>query len=68
MATAPESQDTDPFTAVESLRAALDHVGVVLPSLAAVPESPSLRLVDLGCVRVQAALRLAHALRGETAA
>ncbi|MEV0982501.1 hypothetical protein [Streptomyces sp. NPDC049915] len=61
--------DVDPFAAVESLRAALDGAGIVLPSLAVDPAAPSLPLVDLGRVRADVALRLAHALqRGEAAA
>ncbi|GGX33685.1 hypothetical protein [Streptomyces lomondensis] len=57
------AQDLDPFTAVESLREALHQVGVVLPSLAVDPASPSLRLVELGRVRADVALRLARALQ-----
>jgi hypothetical protein len=68
MATASELHDAvDPFTAMESLRAALDGVGIVLPSLAVDPGSPTLRLVDLGRVRAEVALRLADALRGAAA-
>ena len=55
--------DVDPFTAMESLRAALNEAGIVLPSLAVDPATPSLRLVDLGRVRADVALRLAHALQ-----
>ncbi|MEU3843774.1 hypothetical protein AB0E88_27515 [Streptomyces sp. NPDC028635] len=59
----------DPFAAVESLRAALNGAGIVLPSLAVDPATPSLALVDLARVRADVALRLAHALqRGEAAA
>ncbi|MGQ4358582.1 hypothetical protein [Streptomyces sp. SAS_272] len=72
MATAPAphaTDDVDAFAAVESLRAALDQAGIVLPSLAVDPGSPVLRLVDLGRIRADVALRLAHALRrGEPAA
>lgn len=69
MASAPSTRDVDPFTAVESLRAALDRAGIVLPSLGVDPGSPSLRLVELGRVRADVALRLAHALHpGETTA
>ncbi|MEU3546290.1 hypothetical protein [Streptomyces longwoodensis] len=70
MTSAPGLQDTDPFAAVESLRAALDRAGIVLPSLAVDPSSTSrLTLVDLGRVRVDVAVRLAHALqRGQAAA
>ncbi|MEV5182878.1 hypothetical protein AB0K88_24270 [Streptomyces werraensis] len=55
----------DPFTAVESLRAALTAAGIVLPSLAVDTAAPALRLVELGRVRADVALRLAHALRPE---
>ncbi|WP_330288956.1 hypothetical protein [Streptomyces sp. NBC_00576] len=63
MVKAPSSQDIDPFTAVESLRTALDQVGIVLPSLAVDAASPALGLVELGRVRADVALRLAHTLR-----
>lgn len=63
---APELHDNvDPFTAVESLRAALDQAGLVLPSLAVDPGAPTLGLVDLGRVRAEVAMRLAHALQRE---
>ncbi|MFF3518771.1 hypothetical protein ACWEO4_39400 [Streptomyces sp. NPDC004393] len=62
------SEDVDPFTAMESLRAALDETGIVLPSLAVDPSAPSLRLVDLGRVRADVAMRLAAALQGREAA
>ena len=58
-----ESQDVDPFTAMESLRSALDGVGIVLPSLAVEAGSPALGLVELGRVRAEVALRLAHTLQ-----
>lgn len=58
-----EQQDIDPFAAMESLRAALAEVGIVLPSLAVDVASPQLRLVDLGRVRADVAVRLADALR-----
>ncbi|MEV1063362.1 hypothetical protein [Streptomyces sp. NPDC050263] len=71
MATPPAPQDAfdiDAFDAVESLRAALDQAGIVLPSLRVEPATPALRLVDLGRVRADVAMRLAHALhRGEPA-
>ncbi|WP_114251989.1 hypothetical protein [Streptomyces sp. Go-475] len=57
------AQDVDPFTAAESLRAALDQVGIVLPSLSVDPAAPSLRLVELGRVRADVAMRLARALQ-----
>lgn len=63
---APELHDAvsvAPFTAVESLRAALDKAGIVLPSLAVDPASPSLALVDLGRVRADVAMRLAGVLQ-----
>jgi hypothetical protein len=65
MAPTPTTYDTDPdpFVAVESLRAALDQAGIVLPSLAVDAASPTLRLVELGRVRADVALRLAHALQ-----
>ncbi|MGW3145043.1 MULTISPECIES: hypothetical protein [Streptomyces] len=69
MVKTPESQDVDAFTAMESLRAALDRAGIVLPSLGVDPASPRLGLVELGRVRADVALRLAHALRrGDPAA
>jgi hypothetical protein len=55
--------EVDPFTAVESLRAALDGVGIVLPSLAVDPASPTLHLIELGRVRADVAMRLARALQ-----
>ncbi|KOG88964.1 hypothetical protein [Streptomyces varsoviensis] len=58
-----EQQDIDPFAAMESLRVALAEAGVVLPSLAVDVASPRLRLVDLGRVRADVAVRLADALR-----
>lgn len=61
------STDVDPFAAVETLRAALDEAGIILPSLAVDPAT-SLALVDLGRVRAEVALRLAHALQGREAA
>ncbi|MFE2353488.1 hypothetical protein [Streptomyces parvulus] len=67
MANTQPTTDVDPFTAVESLRAALDSAGIVLPSLAVDAATPSLALVDLGRVRADVALRLATALRGAAA-
>ncbi|OQD51895.1 hypothetical protein BM536_037355 [Streptomyces phaeoluteigriseus] len=70
MTSAPQIQDADvdPFAAMETLRAALDQAGIVLPSLAVDPATPSLRLIDLGRVRAPVAVRLANALqRGEPA-
>ncbi|GHA95653.1 hypothetical protein GCM10010330_57300 [Streptomyces tendae] len=63
-----QSTDVDPFMAVESLRAALDGAGIVLPSLGVDAASPSLALVDLGRVRADVALRLADALQRGNAA
>lgn len=64
MGTAHEPQQTvDPYAATESLRAALDQAGIVLPSLRADAASPELALVELGRVRADVALRLAEALR-----
>ncbi|MFG3096443.1 hypothetical protein [Streptomyces sp. NPDC048202] len=59
-----EQQDSDPFTAMESLRAALGEVGIVLPSLGVDVASPAFKLVELGRVRADVAARLADALRG----
>lgn len=58
-----EQQDIDPFTAMESLRAALADVGIVLPSLSVDTASPALRLIELGRVRADVAARLAEALQ-----
>ncbi|WP_328551024.1 hypothetical protein [Streptomyces sp. NBC_00358] len=63
MLSALESQDVDPFTAVESLRAALDQAGIVLPSLAVDPGSPTPSLVDLGRARADVIMQLAQALQ-----
>jgi hypothetical protein len=69
MVEAPEAQEVDPFTAMEALRTALDAAGIVLPSLAVDAGAPSLRLVQLGRVRAEVAMRLADALlRGELTA
>jgi hypothetical protein len=62
---AKRAQDVDPFAAMESLRAALDDAGIVLPSLKVDPVSPHLKLVELGRVRADVAERLASALRRE---
>ncbi|MEU9413579.1 hypothetical protein AB0E08_48915 [Streptomyces sp. NPDC048281] len=60
-----KAQDvTDTQSAVEELRAALDRVGVVLPSLRLDPASPGLQLVELGRVRADVAVRLARVLHG----
>ncbi|MFI2036128.1 hypothetical protein ACH470_15925 [Streptomyces bottropensis] len=58
-----ERNTVDPNTAVETLRAALSDVGLVLPSLGADPASPTLRLIELGRVRSDVAARLAEAIR-----
>ncbi|MFH9413935.1 hypothetical protein [Streptomyces rochei] len=63
-----QSTEVDPFTAVDSLRTALDGAGIVLPSLAVDAASPSLALVDLGRVRADVALRLAAVLQRGAAA
>ncbi|GAA3028280.1 hypothetical protein [Streptomyces glomeratus] len=55
--------DVDPFAALESLRAALDDAGIVFPSLRVDPASPDLKLIELGRVRADVAVRLAGALR-----
>jgi hypothetical protein len=56
--------DVDPYAAVETLRAALDEAGIVLPSLRSDDTSPDLALVELGRVRADVAMRLADALHG----
>ncbi|MFE1989325.1 hypothetical protein [Streptomyces mirabilis] len=56
-------RDVDPYSAVESLRAALTEVGIEFPSLRVDPASPELKLVELGRVRADVADRLANALR-----
>lgn len=58
-----KQQDIDPFTATESLRAALAGVEIVLPSLGVDVASPALQLVELGRVRADVAARLADVLR-----
>ncbi|MER8029313.1 hypothetical protein ABTZ78_10160 [Streptomyces bauhiniae] len=58
-----KQQDIDPFTATESLRAALAGVEIVLPSLGVDIASPALQLVELGRVRADVAARLADVLR-----
>lgn len=62
-----ESHDVDPFTAMESLRAALDRVGIVLPSLGVDPQMSTVRLIQLGRIRPDVALRLATALSHQDA-
>ena len=58
-----EQADIDPYSAVESLRAALIEVGIVFPSLRVDPASPELRLIELGRVRADVAECLARALQ-----
>ncbi|MFI8347056.1 hypothetical protein [Streptomyces sp. NPDC085596] len=58
-----KQRDIDPFTAMESLRAALAEVGIVLPSLGVDVASPAFKLVELGRVRADVAARLADTLR-----
>jgi len=59
-----DASGVDPFTALEALRAALDSTGIVFPSLAVDPQdTPRVRLIDLGRVRPDVAMRLADALR-----
>lgn len=55
------AQDVDPYTTVETLRAALDDAGIVIPSLRVDPQME--QLIELGRLRVDVALRLADALR-----
>ncbi|WP_328441739.1 hypothetical protein OHA71_42740 [Streptomyces sp. NBC_00444] len=72
MTSAPEMPNTanvDPFAAMESLRATLDRAGIVFPSLGVDPqETPRVRLLELGRVRPDVAMRLADALRRGAAA
>ncbi|MER6536534.1 hypothetical protein ABT215_22545 [Streptomyces sp900105755] len=56
---------TETQAAVAALRAALDSAGIVFPSLRVDPASPGLRLVELGRVRADVAVRLARALEKE---
>ncbi|MFD4262226.1 hypothetical protein ACFWR9_32505 [Streptomyces sp. NPDC058534] len=58
-----EQQDIDLFVSMESLRAALAEVGIVIPSLGIDSASPALRLVELGRVRSDVAARLAQAIQ-----
>lgn len=59
-----ELQDVDPYTAMESLREALHEADrIVFPSLSVDHASPDLKLVVLGSVRADVAMRLAEALR-----
>jgi hypothetical protein len=60
--TSDDVDNVDAFAAVESLRAALGGAGIVLASPAADPATPSRSLVDLGRVRADVAMRLAHPL------
>jgi len=60
---ATKKPDLDPYTAVESLRAALTEAGIVFPSLRVDAASPDLKLVELGRVHADVADRLATALR-----
>ena len=61
--TRTKKQDVDPHAAVETLRAALDTAGIVLPSLRADDASPELKLVEQGRIRADVAQRLALALQ-----
>ncbi|WAZ27355.1 hypothetical protein STRCI_008665 [Streptomyces cinnabarinus] len=53
----------DPFEAMETLRTALDEAGITLPGLWVNSASSQPRLIELGEVRADVALQLAHALR-----
>ncbi|MEU6674740.1 hypothetical protein [Streptomyces sp. NPDC046925] len=64
MATRPKPEPpVSPYTATESLRAALSDAGIVLPSLGADHGSPDYGLVILGSVRADVAIRLADVIR-----
>lgn len=54
----------DPSAAVEQLREALTQADIVLPSLGVDTAAPSLRLVQLGTVRADVAVKVAAAIRG----
>lgn len=57
-------RDVDPQTAMESLREALYEAGrIVLPSLSVDHVAPDLKLVELGRIRADVAMRLADVLR-----
>ncbi|MFG3045549.1 hypothetical protein ACGFZR_11560 [Streptomyces sp. NPDC048241] len=56
-------EQQDPYTTVETLKTALAHAGIVLPSLGVDIASPTLKLVELGRVRADVAARLADVLR-----
>lgn len=58
-----QPNNVDPYAALEALRAALSDAGIVFPSLSVNQSSPDLKLVDLGRVRSDVAMRLAEALR-----
>jgi hypothetical protein len=58
-----EPDTTDVTTAVETLREALTAVEIVLPSLGADAASPSLKLIALGRVRADVALRPADVIQ-----
>lgn len=53
----------DPYVALESLREALSAAGIVFPSLSVDYPSPDLKLIELGRVHADVAMRLAEALR-----
>ncbi|MFF0130390.1 hypothetical protein ACFYTG_32550 [Streptomyces mirabilis] len=64
MVTAQQEPDTtDVTTAVETLREALKMAEISLPSLGTDQASPSLKLITLGPVRADVALRLAQVIR-----
>ncbi|MGV9338131.1 hypothetical protein [Streptomyces sp. NPDC003688] len=68
MAGEQQAHDADPHAATEALRSALSQAGIVLPSLGPDTGSPALRLVELGRVRADVAVRLAEALRRDDTA
>ncbi|WP_306317601.1 MULTISPECIES: hypothetical protein [unclassified Streptomyces] len=63
MAGRTKPQEVDPETAAESLRSALSEAGIVLPSLSVDSASPHLRLVELGRIRADVAMRLAEVIQ-----
>ncbi|MFF5564014.1 hypothetical protein ACFY7Z_18215 [Streptomyces sp. NPDC012623] len=58
-----EQQDIAPFVAIQSLRAALADVGLVLLSPSSDSASPALRLIELGRSRADVVSRPAEALQ-----
>ncbi|WAZ27363.1 hypothetical protein STRCI_008447 [Streptomyces cinnabarinus] len=62
-ATSARPVRVDPFEAMETLRSALDEAGITFPGLWVNSASSEPQLVELGEVRADVALQLAHALQ-----